>query len=312
VRRCIFLAILGLLVAVGLAGCGRSDAVRASGDECAPARSPAVGTTEHTISSGGETRTYLLHVPPGYDGSTRTPVVVLFHGYGGTPATMVQTTHMAAMADDNGFLLVAPQGRGDVARWDFRSSVDTKGSDLGFVRDLVKKVKSEACVDGARVYAAGFSNGSALTLALACDGTTKFAAYAAVSAPYYDDSCAKAPPAPIIYFHGMRDKVVPYDGADTIIGWLPPVNEAISEWVDHDGCPASGSTTTVSEHVRHFAWKSCGNGAAVELYAVDNGGHRWPGGTASAPGRVDGITTQEIDASMLIWEFFEQHPPGGQ
>lgn len=306
------MAILGLLVAFGVAACGRSDAVRTPGDECVPARSLAEGTTEHMIASGGESRTYLLHVPPGYDGSTKTPVVVLFHGYGGTSATMLQTTHMVRLADDKGFLLVAPQGRGDIARWDFESPVDMEGSDLGFVRDLVSQVKSETCVDAKRVYAAGFSNGSALTLALACDGTTKFAAYGAVSAPYYADSCTKAPPEPIIYFHGMRDKVVPYDGAYTLIGRLPPVNQAISQWVRHDGCPASGSTTTVSEHVRHFVWKSCANGAAVELYAVDNGGHRWPGGTASSPGRVDGITTQEIDASMLIWEFFERHPPGGQ
>jgi polyhydroxybutyrate depolymerase len=312
VRRGIFLVLLPVLVAVALAGCGRSDTVRRPGDECAPARSPAVGTTLRTIQSGGESRTYLLHVPSGYDGSTRAPVVVLFHGYGGTPSAMVKTTHMDKLADEQGFILVAPQGRGAVSRWDFRSPITATGSDLGFVRDLVNEVKADACVDGARVYAAGFSNGSALTLALACDGTTKFAAYGAVSAPYYDAACATAPPAPIIYFHGMRDKVVPYGGAHTVIGWLPSVNVAMSEWATHDGCPPSDSTTTVSEHVRHFAWKSCRDDSAVEVYAVDNGGHRWPGGAGSSPGRVDGITTQEIDASTLIWEFFERHPRGGQ
>lgn len=306
------MAAIVALSATGMAGCGTADTIRKPGDECAPARSFPTGSTQRTIESGGEQRHYLIHVPPGYDGSTKTPLVVLFHGLGGSPQAVIDTTSMGAIADRKNTILVAPLGRGRVTHWDFRTPISDPSSDLAFVRDLVKEVKADACIDSSRVYATGFSNGSVLALALACDGTTRFAAYGAVSGPYWNDACRDAPPASIIYFHGLRDKIVPYVGADTVIGPLPPVNDVMASWAAHDSCPAASATTTVAEHVRHFTWKACKDGSGVNVYVVDNGGHRWPGGNSIPSGQVSGVMTQEIDASTLIWQFFEQHVVGGQ
>jgi polyhydroxybutyrate depolymerase len=312
VRRLVLWAAILAVVSTGMAGCGTADTIRKPSDECAPARSLPAGSTQRTIESGGQQRHYLIHVPPGYDGSTKTPLVVLFHGLGGTPQAVIDTTSMGAIADKKNTILVAPLGRGRVTHWDFRTPISDPSSDLAFVRDLVKEVKAEACIDSSRVYATGFSNGSVLALALACDGTTKFAAYGAVSGPFWNDTCRGAPPASIIYFHGLRDKIVPYVGADTVIGPLPPVNDVMASWAAHDSCPAASATTTVSEHVRHFTWRACKDGSGINVYVVDNGGHRWPGGKPIPSGQVSGVMTQEIDASNLIWRFFDQHVAGGQ
>ncbi len=195
---------------------------------------------------------------------------------------------MDALADKHDAILVAPLGRGRVTGWDFRTPINDPASDLAFVRDLVKELKSDACVDSSRVYAAGFSNGSVLALALACDGTTKFAAYGAVSGPYWNDTCRTSPPASIIYFHGLRDKVVPYAGGETVIGPLPPVNDAMASWAAHDGCPAASATTQVAPARPSLRLESCKDGSAVSVYVVDNGGHRWPGGEPFPAGRVSG------------------------
>jgi len=304
--------VIAALLAAGVASCGKADTIRKPRDECAPARSLPSGSTERTIDAGGQQRRYLIHVPPGYDGSTKTPLVLLFHGLGGSPQAVIDTTSMDTLADKNNAILVAPLARGRITEWDFRTPISEPTSDLAFVRDLVKGVKAEACIDSSRVYAAGFSNGSVLALALACDGTTKFAAYGAVSGPYWSDSCRSSPPASIIYFHGLRDKVVPYAGAKTVIGPLPPVNDVMASWAAHDSCPAASATTTVAQHVRHFTWTKCKDGSDVNVYVVDNGGHRWPGGTPVPSGHVSGVMTQEIDASALIWRFFERHTAGGQ
>ncbi len=295
-----------------MAACGRAETIREPRDACAPARALPTGSTQRTIESGGQQRRYLLHVPPGYDGSAKTPLVLLFHGVGGSPQAVVDTTSMGAIADKHNAILVAPLARGRVSRWDFRAPIGDPTSDLAFVRDLVKSLKADACVDASRTFAAGFSNGSMLTLALACDGTTKFAAYGGVSGPYWDDSCRSSDPASIIYFHGLRDTVVPYAGEDTVIGPLPPADEALASWAAHDRCPAASVPTTVAEHVRKFVWKKCQDGSGVSMYVIDNGGHRWPGGVAVSSGRDSGAMTQEIDASTLIWRFFEQHAAGGQ
>ena len=304
--------VLALLV-VALGSCGSPQPVRKPVDGCSPARPLPAGDTHRTIQSGGEQRRYVLHVPPGHDGSRRTPLTLLFHGLGGDPMAVARTTGMIDRADDRDAIVVSPLGRGRVSQWNFRAPITDPGSDLAFVRDLVAQLRKDACIDPSRMYAAGFSNGSTLALALACDGTTPFAAYGAVSGPYYEDSCRGAPPASIIYFHGLRDRVVPYGGAaKTSIGPLPPVNQIMAEWARHDRCPPASATTTVSEHVRHFTWRPCRDGSSIDVYVVEHGGHRWPGGGEGSPGHVSGIMTQEIDASALIWRFFDRHRAGGQ
>ena len=47
----------------------------------------------------------------------------------------------------------------------------------------------------------------------------------------------------------------------------------------------------------------------VVLYSVEGGGHTWPGGE-DLPKRLLGVTTHEINATRLLWEFYVQHPRG--
>ncbi|MCW2829538.1 MAG: hypothetical protein JWP31_230 [Aeromicrobium sp.] len=312
VRRPVLLAVLAVLVAAALAACAKADAYRGQSDTCTTARDLPAATTTRTMTSGGRTRSYALHVPPSYDGSRRVPLVVMFHGLGGDPRTVIRATGMAKKADEAGALLVVPLARGKVSQWRFRLPITDPRSDLAFVRDLVKTIKRDGCVDSERVYAAGFSNGSALTLALACDASTDFAAYAAVSGPYFQPACAKAPAASIVYFHGKKDPVVPFAGADTVIGHLPPVNDTMRKWATHDRCPASGATTTVTDDVQHFGWTGCAQGTSVDIYTVLDGVHGWPGGGPMSPGRTSRTHDSPVDATSLMWQFFARHRAGSR
>lgn len=308
----------GVILAMAAAGIvlyganGATEPARTESTPCATVRTLPAGTTTQKITSGGHTRTYLLHVPPDYDGSTRTPVVVMFHGLGGDPETVVKATDLTTRADADDTILVVPLGRGTPAEWSFRQPASDPESDLAFVHDLVQHVRTTGCVDSDRIFAAGFSNGSALTLALACDGTTRFAAYAAVAGPYYEPKCDDAPPASIIYFHGTADTTVPFGGAETVIGKLPPVNDTMSKWATRGRCPASGATTTADADVHHFAWRACKGGTDVDIYAVVGGVHGWPGGGPMSPGRTSRTKDSPVDATALLWQFFQEHPAGGQ
>lgn len=47
--------------------------------------------------------------------------------------------------------------------------------------------------------------------------------------------------------------------------------------------------------------------AEVVLYAIEGGGHTWPGGRQYAPAFIVGRTTRDIDGCALIWAFFKAH-----
>src|SRR5437660_516926 len=77
-----------------------------------------LGPGNHTrsLEVGGRTRTYLVHVPPGYEAQKATPVVLAFHGGGSNAEQMVRFSGLNEKADRAGFLAIYPSGTGQLAR----------------------------------------------------------------------------------------------------------------------------------------------------------------------------------------------------
>ena len=44
------------------------------------------------------------------------------------------------------------------------------------------------------------------------------------------------------------------------------------------------------------------------LYRVEGGGHTWPGGFQYLGERSIGRTNRDLDATDVIWSFFQRHP----
>jgi polyhydroxybutyrate depolymerase len=117
----------------------------------------------------------------------------------------------------------------------------------------------------------------------------------------------------VLSFHGTADAIVPYGGGPINAGLsqilrlsAPPVEDAVRQWAEHNGCGLTPAEEQASEHVRHIVYSGCEAGASVEFYAVDGGGHTWPGAAIDVP--VLGPTAREISATGLIWDFFAAHP----
>ena len=58
---------------------------------------------------GGIERVYEVHVPPGYTGTTRVPLVMTIHGAHNTTALVRGWSQMNPVADANGFIVAYPQ-----------------------------------------------------------------------------------------------------------------------------------------------------------------------------------------------------------
>ena len=147
------------------------------------------GDTALTLTVGSLTRTYGVHVPPGYDGSVAVPLVIDLHGYSGTGAIQAGLSGMPAIADANGFIAAFPDGYGPLGQGSWNSGTCCNPAkaagvdDVAFMRAIVADVGTQARIDLRRVYVTGLSNGALMSHRLACEAADVFAAAAPVAAP---------------------------------------------------------------------------------------------------------------------------------
>jgi polyhydroxybutyrate depolymerase len=298
------LAALALVVAFAGGACG-------DGDQAASASAPTTvaaggvplvvtgpGRYEAEVPSGDGARRFVLVVPA--SAPEPAPLVLVFHGFTRNPEEIERTTGMSALAEQEGFVVAYPAGSGFPTRW--RSGAWQGSGDVDLARDLVALVSGAVPIDPARVYAAGFSNGGGMAARLACDAADVFAAVGPVAAAYPGGECDPVRPVPVVAVHGTADAVVPYDGRGEA---LPAVEGVVSAWVERNGCDPEPAAGAITGDVVRVWWGGCAQGADVVLYRVEDGRHGWPG---SGDGTPWGRTTDSVDASALIWEFFAAHP----
>jgi polyhydroxybutyrate depolymerase len=70
----------------------------------------AAGTRLFQVTVKGVQRNYLAHIPASCRREKKWPVVVMFHGGGGTAGAAMRETGWNEKADKEGFLAVFPEG----------------------------------------------------------------------------------------------------------------------------------------------------------------------------------------------------------
>lgn len=180
------------------------------------------GTTESSIQSGGLERTFRVHVPPESAMDAGFPLVLVFHGGGGSGEQIeLRSSGFSELADEEGFVAVYPDGTGVLKTWNgggccgaaVREDVD----DVGFVRDLLDHLEESLCIDSSKVFATGMSNGGILSHRLACEFSDQIAAIAPVAGTDMTDICTPSSPVSVLQIHGSEDGHVPYEGGEGVL-----------------------------------------------------------------------------------------------
>jgi polyhydroxybutyrate depolymerase len=269
-------------------------------------------TTGTLVTSAGERREYLLHVPPTYDASKPTPLVINMHGAMNWPSFQMALSNWNALADERGFIVVYPAGTGGGPKVWQMEGLQTKRAaapDVVFISELIDTLAARYNVDRARVYASGLSNGGGMTYVLSCALADRIAAFGPVASAVTEQPGWCATPAPVVAFHGTADPFTPYLGAKV---WLAPnafpsIPRWIARWAQRNGCAPDPVDSAVAGDVVRREYRSCPEGADVQLYTVNGGGHQWFGGTPG-PEWLMGHFSRGVDATRVMWEFFVQHP----
>src|SRR3954466_12414230 len=100
------LAICALVVAVA-AGCGGGSGSGGSSSPTTTASSCRTGTYRVALTSSGQRRTALVHVPR-LSGADAPPLYLVLHFAGGTGAQMQRVSGMSELGDRRGFVAAYP------------------------------------------------------------------------------------------------------------------------------------------------------------------------------------------------------------
>jgi polyhydroxybutyrate depolymerase len=273
--------------------------------------------TNGKIVSSGQDRTYLLFVPTTYDPSTPTPLVISIHGFAEWLAHQMQISGWNDLADEYGFIVVYPSGTGFPRRWRASGQAGDSGDpmvDVFFISDLIDELGRQYNIDPARVYANGLSNGGGFSYMLGCTLSDRIAAVGSVSGAYVYplDECNLSRPVPMIAFHGAGDPIVPYQGGpsrDSEVSF-PVIPDWMAARAELNGCDGSPAELPGSGEVSGIRYSGCAQEADVVFYTIHGGGHAWPGGEPM-PAWIVGYTTQDINATRVMWEFFRRFSIGG-
>ena len=72
-------------------------------------------------------------------------------------------------------------------------------------------------------------------------------------------------------------------------------------------CSPSAIESPAGGRVTKIEYPDCADNASVVLYKIENGGHTWPGGL-QLPEWTLGETNRDIDATRVMWRFYQEHP----
>lgn len=257
-------------------------------------------------------RPYQTHIPPGYEMSKPTPLVILLHGYSASGALQESYFKLSDVADTKTFLLAYPDGTLDASGNRFWNATDAccnfagaKIDDVAYVDAIIEDMSKKYNVDPKRVYLVGHSNGGFMSHRTACDLSPRIAAIVSLAGAVWKDAskCKPTSPVSILEVHGNADMTISYDGGATSAG-VPPypsAKQTVATWAALEGCSATltdtgktldlestlpGNETKVEHH------DGCKSGA-VELWTIQGGGH------------IPSLTAQW---GSLIYGFLESHP----
>jgi len=229
------------------------------------ASQPAVACGNGTSCELGD-RSYQVKAPSDWDGESALPVLLHFHGWGRTGSNVVRNKRIADATEANGVLLIAPDGIGQ--SWSFWND---RGQDVDFAKAVIEDAANHWPIDRSRIFVSGFSYGSAMAWALACDSGDQYAGVLGIAGTLSNITRRECSTGAfsVRQVHGKKDNVMrPPWGGNT---------GAWEKFLSLANCSLDASSKTQSGRFQRETWSDCADGASLAL-DVHKGGHWIPKG----------------------------------
>ena len=247
---------------VSSAGCGKPATITSS-------KYPAY----RTIMSSGDTRQYVIDMPPNYDMNKPYRIIYASHGSGGE-GNDIQREHYYALqtiADAaSSVIFISASGLGGI--WGLK--------DVPLFDDILDYVKQNACVDESRVFVLGFSFGGMYSYSLSMTRQKTIRAGIGMSPANYNIHIPPKSHDPIAWMQstGMSDRTCPWVADDASMKGSKFI--AIEHGTDNGCTLPSPIPTWTSGDMVCVDFGGCKPGYPTKVCTF-NGGHGLPPGSAS-------------------------------
>ncbi len=271
-------------------------------------------------------RTFIYHLPKKIN--IHPKLIIVYHGIG-MKAFMMQifTGHEFDLLADKyqNAIIVYPQGCNE--KWNAsrkptpfpakKQNID----DADFTEQIIFYFKKNYEIDNNEIYAVGFSNGGEMVLKLANLKPEIFKGFAVISANLPDekdnDCINHQTPVSLIYFSGIKDPIIPFNGGSVILNGrnFDPVMSTeltLQHWLNSSSCSTietsiiefpdnkiSGTATAIQKN-----YHSASTGKQISFVKIINGGHTIPNSNFRIPIKKIGNLNKDIDSPKMIWDFF--------
>lgn len=259
-------------------------------------KNPTLTSGRQSIQVNGQPRNFMIRIPENYNNTHPYPLVFAFHWNGGNMnevdggGTSGYTwsyyglREQADKSTNNQMIFVAPDGLN--AGW-----ANSNGRDLAFVDEMLKRIKSDLCIDTTRIFALGFSYGGGMSYSIACSRAKVFRAVAVYSGAQLSGCDGGNDPIAYLGIHGVSDPTCGIGGGRSLR----------DRFVRNNGCTAMNAPEPSNGSRTHTCtrYEGCRSGYPVEWCAFD-GGH--------TPGNVDGGGDDGAKTwtKTKTWQFFTQ------
>jgi polyhydroxybutyrate depolymerase len=231
-----------------------------------------------SVETRDGTRTAIVRLA----GRRPAPTVIVLHGAFNSASWTVRRFGFAEAAAAHGFTAVFPQGIKH--QWnDGREGHVDRPDDVGFLRQVVRRLVELHVAEPDRVYIAGISNGGMMTLRMLCEASELFAGAGTVIANMpagIGKTCRPRRAVPIVMLNGTADPLIPYEGGGvgplSLGGYVWGTERTAEHMARVNGCgpvrlAADASTSDMS--VTRFTWSGCRAKASVTLFRINGGRH---------------------------------------
>ncbi len=232
-------------------------------------------------------RPYVSLIPTGYEASTKWPLLLVLHGYGGEGEQTLNSLRLTELKPK--MLIVAPNGKVDSRRaraW-HPGPRHSPYWDVEYLTAIIHDMQRKYAIDPGKVFVVGHSQGAHMAHRMACDAANDVAAVVSVAGQVtmVQSACAPSRTVSVLQVHGDQDEAIGYYGDvqhDPPDPTVPSARQTVDVWARNNKCTGTltrtgrvldldsriaGSETTVD------AFAECPPGISTELWTMTEVGH---------------------------------------